>query len=231
MTTTTTTDTITLMVPIIAKPSLTLRAGDAARSRSKSQNMLPTINITIANEFVEETLSVITTSSQVGHINPYLIQNHHSPMASAYTLTAHQSARSITPPSIPILRVNGQRPASSGSVSRKPSALRPGHRRVVSLPADMIRPPRPLTDGPMGYTYTPTASRFSEKLEFFLPPEYYVRHETSNMSLVVSVCGPTEKQVIVCTPGAAHAMGVKKKKDCILKGARKAWLFFRKRVY
>ncbi|KAK7179255.1 hypothetical protein PSPO01_14697 [Paraphaeosphaeria sporulosa] len=231
MTTTTTTNTITLMVPRISKSSLTLRVGDAAHSRRKSRNILPLINVMIANEFVEETLSATTPPPQGSFISPYALNDYRFPVASGSTLTRPQPVRSITPWSIPILSVNGLLPASASRVYRKPVAIRPGHRRVVSLPADITGPPRPLTDGPLGYTYTPTASRFSEQLEFFLPLEQYIHHKTSHMSLVVSICGPAEKQVIVCTPGAAHAMGAEKRKGRILKGARKVWRFFRKRVY
>ncbi|KAF2446991.1 hypothetical protein P171DRAFT_429940 [Karstenula rhodostoma CBS 690.94] len=233
MVTTSTTDTIALMAPGIApistiQPLLTLRARKAARSRSKSRQIHPTINVTVANELVETTPSVFTAPPQGSHLSPTGMHDYRFPIASSSTLTSRQPKQSITPPSIPVLRVNGPRPASSGRISRTPAAPHRSHRRVVSVPVGRLRP---LSDGPLGYTYTPVASRPSESLEFFLPPEHFVRHNTSNISLVVSICGPAEEQVIVCTPGTAHAMGVEKKKGRIMKGAGKMWRFFRRRVY
>ncbi|OAG05033.1 uncharacterized protein CC84DRAFT_818819 [Paraphaeosphaeria sporulosa] len=134
MTTATTTNTITLMVPRIPKPSLTLRAGDAARSRRKSRNILPLINITIANEFVEETLPATTPPPQGSFISLYALNDYRFPVPSGSILTRRQPVRSITPPSIPILCVNGLRPVSAGRFYRKPVVLRPGHSRVVSHP-------------------------------------------------------------------------------------------------
>lgn len=230
----TTTDTITLMAPSLAlittkKLPLTLRARKETRSRSKSRNMLPKINVTMANELFGKTPSAVTGPLQAGHLSPHIMSNYSFPMASVSTVTSRQLARFITPPSIPVLRINGPRPVSSSRISRETTAPHRSHRRAVSLPIHMMGPPRPLTDGPMGYTYTPVASRSSESLDFFLPPEHYVRHNTANISLGVSICGPAERQVIACTPGAAHAMGVEtKKKGRIMKGARTLWRFFRR---
>lgn len=229
MTTTTITETTGLLPPNMAKPSFGLRAEGATRSRSKRRFMLPEINVTLANEFVEETLSAMSAPLQKSFLIPPAM--HHCPLlvvpGSASVLS--QRTRSITPPSVPVLRVNNRRPASSGRSYRNAAAQRPKHRRNVSLPADMMGPLRPLTDGPMGYTYTPTASRSREKLDFFIPSEHYARHKISNISLVMSFCEPAGKQIILCTPGAAHAMGIEKNKSPVFKGIKKVWQFFKKK--
>jgi hypothetical protein len=227
---TTTTDT---NVRSTAKPPTMLLVGEAARPQSKDQstsrNMLPEINVMLANEFVEETLTAISVPLQNRFLGPPAVYNYPSPTVSSYTLNPNQRTGSITPPSVPVLRVDNSRPASYSRTSRNAAGKRPAHRRVVSLPADMMGPLRPLTDGPMGYTYTPTATRFSERLESFIPPEHYARRKASNVSLVVSICEPAEKQVILCTPGAAHPMGIEKKKGFVMKGVKKVWRFLKKK--
>jgi hypothetical protein len=209
------------------KPSSTMRAQKVARARNKNRQMLPT-SVTKGNELVEKLPSFNTVPSHGGCLGPPVLNKNNSSMASGSMPTPRQPTRSFTPPSIPVNRFDGPRTSLAGRVVKIPTLANRSHRRVVSVPAAR---PRPLSDGPGGYTYTSVAYRPRESLESFLPPEHYSRDNVANLSLVVSVCGPSEKQVVVCTPRAAHAMGVEKTEGRITRGARRVWWFFRRHVY
>ena len=122
-------------------------------------------------------------------------------------------------------------PLLSRPVSRVPT-LSQLHPQVSSVPNAHSRP---LSDGPLGWTYVAVSTRPHQQLESFLPPGDYSRGNTSLLSLVVSSCEPNEEQVITATPGAEHAMTVENKKRRkiarLVKSAKKLRRFFKRSQY
>lgn len=106
------------------------------------------------------------------------------------------------------------------------------HPQVSSVPNGRSRP---LSDGPLGWTYIAVSTRPHQQLESFLPPSDYSRGNASLLSLVVSSCEPNEDQVITATPGAEHAMTVENKKKQkvarLMKSAKKLRRFFKRGQY
>ena len=90
---------------------------------------------------------------------------------------------------------------------------------------------RPLSDGPLGWTYVSVSARPHQSLESFLPPSDYARRNTSLLSLVMTSCEP-EEQVITATPGAEHAMAIENKSKHrivrFMKSVKKVRHFFKR---
>ncbi|KAF1977936.1 hypothetical protein BU23DRAFT_564783 [Bimuria novae-zelandiae CBS 107.79] len=139
-----------------------VQASSQTQYRHKGGRMLPLIDVGKANALVEKA----TTSPPVTPRRPSVASR------STLTLVEFRGGRGELHPQ----RVQSVRPTSLDRVGRTPTQARPRvHRRAASVPVPLsasVAPPRPLSDGPMGWTYTPLAAR-SGTLECFLPPTHY----------------------------------------------------------
>lgn len=137
--------------------------------------------------------------------------------------------RSMTPLSVPVVQVSSSHHTSSCGIAR--TTMQSRHRIHRQVGAASICRPRPLSDGPMGWTYTPVTSRPLQSFESFLPIQHYAHPNTSALSLLLRVCGLSQEQIVVATPGAEHAMTIETKRrkfSWLRRPAKKVKKFFKR---